>query len=98
MKRFVSKTSSGKTLPIEGNEENRLDDLVIVHVRQQVLKFSKLSGIFDSGIPVNSVDPSEIYTAVILQNSNEHAHQKRRVRRDDRRIPELRSFLLRQQT
>lgn len=76
-----------------------MDDLVIVHVRQQVLKFSKLSGIFDSGIPVSSVDPSEIYTAVILQNPNEHAHRKRRVRReDDRRIPELRSFLLRQQT
>lgn len=39
MKRFVSKTSSGRTLPIEGDEKNRLDDLVIVHVRQQVLKF-----------------------------------------------------------
>ena len=70
---------------------------MIVHVRQQVLIF-KLSGIFDSGIPVSSVDPSEIHTAVILQNPNEHAHRKRRVRRDDRKIPELRSFLLRQQT
>ena len=69
MKRFVSKTSSGRTLPIEGDEKNRLDDLVIVHVRQQVLIFFKLSGIFDSGIPVSSVDPSEIYTAVILRKS-----------------------------
>ena len=60
---------------------------MIVHVRQQVLIVFKLSGIFDSGIPVSSVDPSEIYTAVILQYPNEHAHRKRRVRRDDRRIP-----------